>query len=177
MLYTPMCFYVQALSLAESRPYHILRNNCIHFADAMVRLLTGGSVRSAPLIYDLVCGEVPAVDPPVVLLAQAMLQLPWTTAVDGTPLYQALVLGAKTPTEGDATAHQPASATPVAPSSVAAPEALMDPAALLSSLMTPPCAATDGFSFTADPSAVPLTSMPPNPAAWVQCCQSHRLAP
>jgi hypothetical protein len=102
----------------------------------MVRLLTGGAVRSAPLIYDLVCGEVPSVDPPVVLMAQAMLQLPWTYAVDGSPLYQAMVQ--EDPAVGAHTASgqvSPGAVPPVA--STAAPALSGEPAALLSALLMP----------------------------------------
>ena len=68
----------QALAFAESRPYHALRNNCIHFADFCVRVLTGGAVRGAPLLYDLICGTVlPAPDPPMLVMMQMMLQMPW----------------------------------------------------------------------------------------------------
>jgi hypothetical protein len=128
---------MQALALAESRPYNILRNNCIHFADAMTRLLTGGAVRSAPLVYDLVAGQVPPVDPPVVLMAQAMLQLPWTCAVDGSSLYQAMVLGDKAPQVSDAAAGQLTAGTAPSPASApAAPAPLANPAAMLSALLT-----------------------------------------
>ena len=49
---------MQALDFAQSLPYHALKTNCIAVADFVVRVLTGGAVRSAPLIYDRVVGEV-----------------------------------------------------------------------------------------------------------------------
>lgn len=48
----------QALRFAEGRRYHALRNNCLGFADFVVRVLTGGRVKNAPLIFDCLVGEV-----------------------------------------------------------------------------------------------------------------------
>lgn len=48
----------QALAFAEGNPYHALKSNCICFADFVVRVLTGGAVKCAPLIYDLLVGQV-----------------------------------------------------------------------------------------------------------------------
>ena len=53
-----VCALMQALDFAQSLPYHALKTNCIAVADFVVRVLTGGAVRSAPLIYDRVVGEV-----------------------------------------------------------------------------------------------------------------------
>ncbi|GLC68606.1 hypothetical protein PLESTF_000713400 [Pleodorina starrii] len=81
----------QLVCFAESRPYHALTNNCIHFADAAVRLLTAGAVRGAPLLYDIKCGSVPAVDNPMLLMMQLMLRMPWFLVVDGSPLTAAFL--------------------------------------------------------------------------------------
>ncbi|KXZ47508.1 hypothetical protein GPECTOR_35g946 [Gonium pectorale] len=77
------------ISFAESRPYHAIRNNCIHFADALVRLLTAGGVRGAPLLYDMYCGAVPPVDNLMLVMMQLMMSVSWFTVVDGTPLASA----------------------------------------------------------------------------------------
>ena len=53
---------LQALAVAQRQPYHALQSNCIAFADYAVRVLTGGRVRSAPLIFDLLVGQVGAGD-------------------------------------------------------------------------------------------------------------------
>ncbi|GLI66386.1 hypothetical protein VaNZ11_010177 [Volvox africanus] len=81
----------QLIAFVESRPYNALRNNCIHFADALVRVLTAGAVRSAPLLYDMSCGSVPAVDNPMLLMMQLMLRIPWFSVVDGSPLAAAFL--------------------------------------------------------------------------------------
>lgn len=49
---------VQALAFAEANPYHALKSNCICFADFAVRVLTGGAVKCAPLVFDLMVGQV-----------------------------------------------------------------------------------------------------------------------
>lgn len=54
----PSPFPRQALAFAEATPYHALRSNCICFADFAVRVLTGGAVKCAPLIFDLLVGQV-----------------------------------------------------------------------------------------------------------------------
>lgn len=51
---------LQALQFAGGTMYHALRNNCICFADFVVRVLTGGAVRGAPLIFDALVGQVGA---------------------------------------------------------------------------------------------------------------------
>lgn len=48
----------QALDFAQAGRYHALRSNCIAFADYACRVLTGGAVRGAPLIFDLLVGQV-----------------------------------------------------------------------------------------------------------------------
>jgi hypothetical protein len=48
----------------EGTRYHALRNNCIAFADFIVRVLTGGAVRGAPLIFDALVGQVRALAEP-----------------------------------------------------------------------------------------------------------------
>ena len=76
----------QALLFAESRQYHAMKNNCIHFADFAVRLLTAGRVRGAPLLYDLHAGQVPPVDNPMLHLMSAALKTTWQALCDGTGL-------------------------------------------------------------------------------------------
>ncbi|KAG2493415.1 hypothetical protein HYH03_008540 [Edaphochlamys debaryana] len=74
------------IAFAEAQKYHAILRNCIHFADVAVRLLTAGAVRAAPQLYDNVCGAVPPVDNPALMFMQLMFKMPWTVAVDGTPL-------------------------------------------------------------------------------------------
>ncbi|EFJ51796.1 hypothetical protein VOLCADRAFT_87327 [Volvox carteri f. nagariensis] len=81
----------QLIAFAESRPYHALRNNCIHFADVLVRVMTGTAVRGVTLLYDITCGSVPVVDNPMLLMMQLMLRMSWFyldrfVVVDGSPL-------------------------------------------------------------------------------------------
>ncbi len=75
-----LCLLPQALAFAATRPYHALTNNCIHFADLAVRVLTNGAVRGAPLLYDMACGAVPSFDNPMLLMMQMMLRLSWWVA-------------------------------------------------------------------------------------------------
>ncbi|GIL61590.1 hypothetical protein Vafri_16028 [Volvox africanus] len=75
----------QLIAFAESRPYNALRNNCIHFADTLVRVLTAGAVRSAPLLYDMSCGSIPVVDNPMLLMMQLMLRMPWFRLLMAAP--------------------------------------------------------------------------------------------
>lgn len=69
--------YAQAVEFCESRPYHAFANNCIQTTDFLVRVLTGGRVRSAPLIYDALCGSVPAQGNPMLLMFMLMTRLSW----------------------------------------------------------------------------------------------------
>lgn len=59
-------------------------NNCIAFADFMAGVLTGGTVRGLPLIFDALAGSFPAVDPPLLPMMIAMVGLPsWHVLTDG----------------------------------------------------------------------------------------------
>mmetsp|Transcript_14992 Transcript_14992/g.45253 ORF Transcript_14992/g.45253 Transcript_14992/m.45253 type:complete len:405 (+) Transcript_14992:147-1361(+) len=73
----------QAIEYAQGRQYHTLRGNCIQFADAMVRLLTGGAVFGAPLAYDAAAGTVPPTDSPLLATLRAFMQLSWVDVCDG----------------------------------------------------------------------------------------------
>ena len=67
----------QAVEFVQSRQYHAMLNNCIQNCDFLVRALTGGSVRSAPLVYDALCGRVPPQDNPMLLMFMLMTRLSW----------------------------------------------------------------------------------------------------
>ncbi|GAB4818448.1 hypothetical protein N2152v2_005494 [Parachlorella kessleri] len=91
----------KALRFAERQPYQALRNNCIAFADFCVRVLTGGAVRSAPLIFDAVVGKVPPQDSPLLGFLYMTTQLTWFNVCDGSRLVEAFLreqhLGAARP--------------------------------------------------------------------------------
>lgn len=76
----------RAVRFAEGRVYQAMHNNCIAFADFIVRVLTGGRVRSAPLLFDALCGTVPPVDSPLLPVLQMMTQLTWFDVTDGSRL-------------------------------------------------------------------------------------------
>lgn len=77
---------LQAVEFAAGKAYHAMRNNCIAFADFIVRILTGNKVRSAPHIFDLIVGVVPQVDSPMLPLLQALTQMTWFEITDGSRL-------------------------------------------------------------------------------------------
>ena len=64
-----------ALDFLQGKPYHALKNNCIAAADFLVRVLTAGAVKSAPLIYDLLAGDVPEEDNMLLGMMTGMLGL------------------------------------------------------------------------------------------------------
>ena len=68
---------LQAVEFAEGRPYHAFANNCIQNCDFLVRALTGGAVRGAPLLYDALCGRVPPQDAPMLLMFMLMTRISW----------------------------------------------------------------------------------------------------
>ena len=68
---------VQAVKFCESLPYHAFTNNCIQNTDFLVRVLTGGRVRNAPLAYDALCGSVPEQDNPMLLMFMLMTGISW----------------------------------------------------------------------------------------------------
>ncbi|KAL6756726.1 hypothetical protein V8C86DRAFT_2643587 [Haematococcus lacustris] len=127
----------QVLRCAEARPYNALTNNCIQFADALARILTGGAVCSAPLLYDLLAGTLPAVDHPMVMMMQMMTQTSWHSVCDGSRLYNSLLAEATSagtpvpkhphlppPSANDApTQHAAVLASPVAAALTAATDA------------------------------------------------------
>jgi hypothetical protein len=80
-----------ALEHAQRRPYHALRNNCIAFADAAVRVLTGGLVRGAPLLFDAFVGRVPDPDPPLLPLLAAVAGVTWFDICDGGRLMREML--------------------------------------------------------------------------------------
>ncbi|EFN56517.1 expressed protein [Chlorella variabilis] len=81
----------QALQFAGGTMYHALRNNCICFADFVVRVLTGGAVRGAPLIFDALVGQVPVADSPLLALLELTMQMSWHDVCDGSRLLHAFL--------------------------------------------------------------------------------------
>lgn len=81
-----LLFLMQALQFAEARPYHALRNNCIAFADFAVRVLTGSTIKSAPLVFDIVAGKVPPQDSPLLAFLFMATQMTWFAICDGSRL-------------------------------------------------------------------------------------------
>lgn len=78
----------QAIKFIESGPYHALWRNCIHACDLLLRCLTGGCLRNGPLLYDLLAGEVPSVDNPLIMMMQLMMRRSWMDVCDGSALAQ-----------------------------------------------------------------------------------------
>jgi len=76
----------RAVGWMQARPYHAVTNNCLHFADALLRVLSDGAVQGACLLYDALCGAPPAAESPILLLMQLMLGRSWADAVDGSAL-------------------------------------------------------------------------------------------
>lgn len=76
----------KAINFAASRAYQALKNNCIAFADFITRVLTGGHIKNAPLIFDHIVGHVPPVDSPMLPFFQAMLKTTWHEIADGSRL-------------------------------------------------------------------------------------------
>ena len=68
---------LQAVSFVESRLYNAFLNNCIQNTDFLIRVLTGGAVRNAPLIFDALCGHVPPQDNPMLLMFMLMTRMSW----------------------------------------------------------------------------------------------------
>lgn len=81
----------RALEFASKMPYQALRNNCIAFADFIVRVLTGNRVRSAPLIFDPVVGKYPEIDSPLLPLIQTLSGMSWHEIADGSRLMKQFV--------------------------------------------------------------------------------------
>jgi len=81
----------QACQFAVSQDYQPLFRNCSMFADFIVRLLTGGAVRSAPLIFDLVTGQAPVHDSPLTCAGLAHFGQSWFPFCDGTALMEQLL--------------------------------------------------------------------------------------
>jgi len=76
----------EAIAFCGRRKYHALDNNCIHNTDFLVRVLTGGLVRSAPLLYDAHAGKVPKEDPPMLVMIGFILKRTWFSVCDGSHL-------------------------------------------------------------------------------------------
>ena len=79
-----MLLLLQAVSFVESRLYNAFQNNCIQNTDFLVRVMTGGAVRNAPLIFDALCGHVPPQDNPMLLMFMLMTRMSW--CVSSSPL-------------------------------------------------------------------------------------------
>jgi hypothetical protein len=69
---------VQALQFCQSQQYHAFANNCMQNTDFLVRTLTGGQIRNAPLVYDELCGSVPPQDNPMLLMFMLMTRISWS---------------------------------------------------------------------------------------------------
>ncbi|KAK9822006.1 hypothetical protein WJX81_008689 [Elliptochloris bilobata] len=81
----------EALEFAQGRAYHALANNCISTSDFLVRVLTNGVVRGAPLVFDALCGHAAAQDSPLLLMFMLMTQLSWFDVCDGSRLAAAFL--------------------------------------------------------------------------------------
>lgn len=81
----------QAVEFAGRNRYHAIKNNCINFADFFTRILTQGAVLGAPLLYDAICGSIPAQDNPLVVMLMLMTGLSWQNVCDGSRLMHAFV--------------------------------------------------------------------------------------
>ena len=68
---------LQAMKFAESRKYHAINNNCIQNTDFFCRIITNGSIKNAPMIYDLLAGKIPEQDHPMLLMFFLMTRLSW----------------------------------------------------------------------------------------------------
>lgn len=81
----------RALGFLQAQRYSLLRTNCMSAADFLVRVLTLGRARNAPLAYDLLVGQVPAQDSPMVALMTLTLGLSWFEVCTGDALCRAFV--------------------------------------------------------------------------------------
>jgi hypothetical protein len=79
---------LQAISFAQSRHYQAINNNCIHFAEFMARLLTGGRAAGAVHAFDVLCGSAPQQELPMLMMLQMMLQVSWHAMCDCSRLLQ-----------------------------------------------------------------------------------------
>eukprot|EP00884_Botryococcus_braunii_P022100 jgi/Botrbrau1/8574/Bobra.0359s0037.1 len=73
----------QAIAFMEGRKYHAILNNCMQNSDFLLRVLTGGLVKDAPLVYDVLCGQVPERDSPLLLMFLLMTKMSWFQVCDG----------------------------------------------------------------------------------------------
>ncbi|CAL8466015.1 g5551 [Coccomyxa elongata] len=74
----------KAVKFSQSRLYHTFANNCIQNTDLFIRALTGGEIRNAPLVYDALCGHVPAQDNPMLVMFMLMTGISWFDVCDGS---------------------------------------------------------------------------------------------
>jgi hypothetical protein len=82
----------QAIRFIESGPYHALFRNCIHAVDLLVRVLSGGHVINGPQLYDLIAGEVPRTDNPLMNVFQILLQRSWTDVCEASALVREMLI-------------------------------------------------------------------------------------
>lgn len=75
-----------AMNFAAGKAYQVMKNNCIAFADFIVRCFTGNAVKNAPLLFDYLVGKVPEQDSPLLPLLQMMTQMSWFHITDGSRL-------------------------------------------------------------------------------------------
>mmetsp|Transcript_38733 Transcript_38733/g.109542 ORF Transcript_38733/g.109542 Transcript_38733/m.109542 type:complete len:395 (+) Transcript_38733:206-1390(+) len=100
----------EAMEFVNSKRYHAINNNCIHVTDFLVRVLTGGLVKFSPLLYDSVCGSVPSVDPPMLMMVPLLMQRTWHQICDGSNLMKEFLVSHSFPPlivqECDAKRHE-----------------------------------------------------------------------
>lgn len=80
-----------AIKYVEKKRYQALKNNCIAFADFIIRVLTRNEIRSAPLIFDPLVGRYPEVDSPFLPLLPIMAGVTWHDVADGSRLVREFV--------------------------------------------------------------------------------------
>lgn len=80
-----------AVAFASARPYHAAANNCIAVADFLARVLTGGAVRGAPLVFDALVGCVPLADSTALAAASEAMGVTWFDIADGGRLTRAFL--------------------------------------------------------------------------------------
>ena len=82
----------QAIGFIESGSYHALFRNCILAVDLLVRVLSGGRVINGPQLYDLIAGEVPKTDNPLINVFQILIQRSWTDICDASALAREMLI-------------------------------------------------------------------------------------
>lgn len=82
----------KVVRFVESGPYHALFRNCIHVVDLLVRVLTKGKVVNAPMLYDLIAGQVPKTDKPLLVAFQILLKKSWTDVCDASAMVKEFII-------------------------------------------------------------------------------------